>query len=354
MTKAPQSPRAPAKHLPVSPITYPLDPYTREGTPMTNCMICGRDSNKAFACQPCADTARSNLDGIATLARHLSAKRARVGTSWNLTTYSDAPAPNRWRTDDSQQFGGVRARAVFAQGSEGLAYDPRVTDVANRVKNDLIGTVKVICESGRADIPARASLAELARFIKPHVDWLRWQQEAPTDFGQIERAHADLERLFDRVPDQVFLGDCHTDTEYGPCIEPLYAPKPAAGKEMVATVSCRRCNAQHETADRRAELMAAVDDYHGTAREISALLRNLAGDDVTVRMIYAYRSHGLVTAVGQRTERDKMGRQRDVDVFSIGAVRQAVTLFRAKGKADQRRIRHDAQTPAVAQEMNNG
>lgn len=291
-----------------------------------NCPRCGRLCRAAYACKECAASAREHLQGIAYLSRHLGAKRAHVGTTWIEPTISEVRQV-KWRTDDGQSHTHYGLARNTPTGVEtGTTYDPRVTAVERRVGNHLLRIVKVIQENIHDGYPARNTIAGMAAFIAKHTGKLRLLESAPEDFRDIERAHTALEDLLDSPPAQLYLGLCYE----GDCTQALYVDAPAPGRSMAEYVRCRRCGTQHETKQRREQLMEGVNDYHGTAKEISRLLRLIGGADVSVKMIYSYAAHGLITQVGTRVEFDKMGRKRDAALYSIGAVRVAVEEMRDK------------------------
>lgn len=307
----------------------------RQDTPLTTtCPLCDRSIQGAYACTYCADTAADDLRGIAYLAPHLGAKRARHKTTWVEPTIA-VVREVKWRTDDNQNHTIPAAGHAPNGATASMPFDPRITAAGNTVANLLVTIVKEIWEEiDDSPIAGRLTIGALADHAARHTQKLRLLESAPDNFRRIQWARERLEHLLDSPPAQLYLGLCHE----GECVEPLYTDMPAPGVGMATIVRCRKCSTQHETEQRRETLMAGVNDYHGTAKEVSRLLRLIGGNDVSVKMIWSYAKHGLIHSVGTRTEYDTMGRPREAAVYSIGAVREAAET--TKAEREQKRKHH--------------
>lgn len=298
---------------------------------MTNACDCTRPCGDAFACQECARTARENLVHIADLAAALDEKRAKVRSSWDVSNLGAAKPVKRWRIDSSEHTT-FAARAGF-RPSTALGFDPRVGRVADRIQNGLVGIVRELPEPVQATLRRDAGPSEIARWLVHWVNEIRLQQAAGETFALISRMVGDLHRLFDNPPPALFLGECKMIGEDGDeCHESLYLD---ADKVTPAEVACPKCGISHDVAERRKTLMQGVDDYLGTAKEISRLLRQLAGSDVSERRIREYAGHGLLTRMGSRREYGRDGAARDVATYRIGDVRTIAETLQQR--RDERR-----------------
>ena len=60
-------------------------------------------------------------------------------------------------------------------------------------------------------IPGRVGAVTVARWLRGHLAWLATKPEGPEEFAFLKAAHDNLVRLFDRPPDQLYLGSCDTE-----------------------------------------------------------------------------------------------------------------------------------------------
>lgn len=273
----------------------------------------------AFACTRCRDTARGTLTHIADLMAAIDEKRARVRTNWAVSNIKTSKPAVKWRvtSGESQTFG---ARSGFAASSS-VSFDPRVTRVADRAKNALFGSVRMLNAEGWDSDPGAAGYA---RWLSRNVEAIRMRPGATEEFAAFEAIKGDLFALFDNPPDTLYLGRCSSDTEFGPCAEALYVENVLPMREAV---TCQHCQAEHVVAERRKELLTGVEDYLGTAKEISRLLRNLAGKDVSKQAISRYVQMGKLAQMGKRIEWDRSGRRVEAATYRIGAVRDLVAVL---------------------------
>ncbi|NUR80326.1 MAG: hypothetical protein HOP97_03975 [Terrabacter sp.] len=254
--------------------------------------------------------ARANLWNIAAFATWSDSKRARIGSAWSVgggSRVAETPVP----------------------------FDPRVSRVLVPIHNDLTGWARIVWDDApNYSEPAAVDTASVARWLVDYAAWFAGRQDGPDAFAAWERARLSLERLFDRPPDRVYLGRCGADTDYGPCSESLYLE---VGNQQ-PTVDCPRCTHGVVVADRRDQLAAGVENYLGTARELSRLLSLVLGEDANPRMLWAYAKHGLIQSHGVRVEFDTLGRRREVDTYRIGEVREAARML-AADEAQRKSVR---------------
>lgn len=293
---------------------------------MTNTCDCSRPCGDAYACHECTRTARENLVHITDLAAALDEKRAKVRSNWDVSNLGASKPARKWRTDDNQTL--THAAAPTFRPSSALGFDPRVSRVADQVHNGLVGIVRDMPRRTDEAPPYDAGSHQIARWLIGQVQEIRKQETAGDTFAIIGRLVSDLHHLFDNPPPALFLGECKMiDADGEECHESIYLD---ADKITSDTVACPRCGITHDVAERRKTLMQGVDDYLGTAKEISRLLRNIAGADVSPKMIHSYAAHGMLTKMGTRLEHDRDGRPRQATLYRIGQVRQAVQIVQAR------------------------
>lgn len=287
---------------------------------MTNTCDCTRPCGDAFACSDCTKAATDNLRHIADLASALSQKRAKVRSSWNLSDFSTSKPAVKWRTNTDQVV--TPSASPHFTPSNATHFDPRVSRVRDRVQNALVGIARdVLDHHDDGSLPRDASPAVIAHWLTGHVRWIRLQPDAKETFAMLGKICGELHHLFDNRPPTLFLGECKAEFEDGECTESLYLDQ---DKITSDTVDCPRCGITHDVAERRKTLMEGVDDYHGTAKEISRLLRNIGGTDVSTAAIARYVRMGKLASVGTRMEVRSDGQMIQVSVYRIGAVRELV------------------------------
>ena len=278
-----------------------------------NCPICSRQlSADRFVCRECEKTATADLSSIATFANWCDSKRARIGSTWSIG-------------------GGSRA------SERPIPFDPRVTLVIQPIHNDLAGWARIVWDEAPAATDEKIpglDTASVARWLVGHVSWMSTTEHAPTAFKAWERARISLEGLFDSPPEKVYLGPCNADTEFGPCPESLYKDV----EVQAATIPCPRCGRDVSVDDRRSELADDVENYLGTARELSRLLRLVLGEEASPKMLWAYARHGLIQSHGVRVEHDTLGRKREVPTYRIGEVREAARIV-ASDETERKAVR---------------
>lgn len=265
---------------------------------MTNphpCPECGKPlSPDAFVCKGCVSRARKQLLSIALLLPHADAKRARLGTNWKTGTVrraSETPLP----------------------------FDPRVTETVQAFTNWLITTARIIEDQTGTAWPADE--VALVLWVRERVQWCARQEWATDVTTATRHGHDRFCRVFDIPPEAYAIGQCGAEHEDGSvCKEYLAAP----AREGIH--KCPRCGQQHDVAKRRADLLEQAGDLHVTAQEATRLLR-LDGMDVDTRTVRAVVRHVPIEAGGSRPLRDIKGRVRQVMVYPLGSIRDAVKVL---------------------------
>lgn len=265
---------------------------------------CGKIAGDAYVCRDCGNEAREHLRIIGELAVHADGKRARVGAI------------------DYRTVGGIKQRETP------LPFDPRVSKVIAPIVTALQGTHDVVCEGKgwHLAVERPAGVATVCRWLTGHVDWLRTTPEGPEEFASFEVAASNLQRLFDRPPDRLYLGRCEavTDaTEDGietTCEAHVYVEH---ARDLPPQTTCHQCKAIIDVTQRREEFQDAVKMYQATMRELVHLAPLFLQGGVSRRTLHEWTRRGLLQSVGQRLERDKEGRERRTPTYRIGALATA-------------------------------
>ena len=263
-------------------------------------MDCGKPTGPdAYVCPDCVDQARKDLAVVADLLPLSPAKRARVGAIDYRTLGTPGPA------------------------EAPLPFDPRVSRVTDPICVGLLGTYHVVIEGRGAHLalPGRVGAVAVARWLGEHLDWLATRAEGAEELAFIEKARSNLERLFDRPPDALYLGECGRDLEDMVCREHVYVEN----KRPLATfATCRRCQGAVDVNERREIFAEQVKLYQATMRELVSLAPLfLAGDGVSQRTLKEWTRHGLLRPVGERVERNVRGEWRKVPTYRMGDLAEA-------------------------------
>lgn len=258
--------------------------------------------------------------------------------------------------------GGSPIGIVVRSADRGVGFNEQASDIARDLRLCLGGWVRVLredmprelrctlCGEPRARhaagpmpeaqdwIPAqppwpRDNLADLARWLIRHRRHVR-EHEAVADLHAELTWHiAAARRVIDRRPDKRYLGVCsaHLETIDGD----EYADPPVPTRDVIcdadlyaldghATITCRTCGTTHDVADRRAVLLAAIDDQLGTAAEIARALAAYADIDLRVERVRQWYSRGKIAQYPPRdSERSPRYRVGDVRALVDPAARKA-------------------------------
>jgi hypothetical protein len=231
------------------------------------------------------------------------------------------------------------AREGGRSSSKPLPFNDRAATVAHRVQLALAWWMREL-RDGEEEL-APADVVAVAAWLLERVDRVAVHPAGGRLARDVHRAVEDLRRAVDRPADRWFMGPCDTDgcteehllvgddgrarTERRPT--ELYA---VAGAE---TVTCGRCHAEYEIAERRAWLLAAAEDQLAHAELIGRAAPAL-GVEITPSKVRNYADRGRIVAHGK----DRHGRP----LYRVGdviAVAQEVLAKRSKGArhADSKR-----------------
>jgi hypothetical protein len=136
--------------------------------------------------------------------------------------------------------------------------------------------------------PPEHPTAVLALWLVGQLRWLRHRPEADEAYGDLADACQVLERVVDRPPDRIVVGQC-------PCGAYLYAVRGAA------QVTCGACGTPYAVDETRAMLRRSLDEALFTAAEIATLAGYLglqARRDMVRHRINVWATRGIVVSHG--------------------------------------------------------
>jgi hypothetical protein len=265
------------------------------------CVTCARPvPGTEYACTSCSGKARHHLDQIADLA-----------------------GPAR----DVAHGQTRRGPAVAGGHSSGLPINLSAGARLDAVANTLIGWVRVIARDrgGQLELTGEP-IADTARYLAGHVDWMRHQQWVAEAHNDFEAALRVLRGVVDGRPDRRWLGQCGTPTDDGACRTDLYTAAHAA------TAKCRTCGTEAVVADRRRQNEALARGYAYTAAEIAAAYPEIRAD-----RIRQWASRGRILPVGEHEGRPTY----DLGEVLDRAAQEAARLATEQAKRARRKATDD-------------
>lgn len=182
-----------------------------------------------------------------------------------------------------------------------LAFDVRASAVLGEVKSTLVGWVRVLAEDGGDTWPDDTAEA-CARWLLARICALRTHPAAGDIATEIADLHKAAGKAIDRNADRWFAGPCDQ------CGAVLY------GRPHQPKVRCKAagCGAEYDTADRRAVLCEAAQDYLLTIPEMMRALPGLTGQGLSDATMRTWRHRGRLVSHGTTP----LGR----DLFRVGDV----------------------------------
>ena len=222
-----------------------------------------------------------------------------------------------------------------------LPFNAHASEKAWKLRNTLSGWVRVIAEETGADLPVD-TLADMARWLRPRVGWLRHHKAGGEAVDEIEDAVKDARRAIDRKPDLWYAGPCNAAIDSADACEcschisgafsrPCDVPggcgmghrTDSCDAELYAhpgayNVICRDCGTIYDVAARREWLFDALSDQLFNAAEMGRLMVYL-GWGVRDSTIRGYAKKGLIGAHGMDARHNPTYRLGDViDVAANG------------------------------------
>lgn len=179
---------------------------------------------------------------------------------------------------------------------------------AAELKTALVTWAQVVHSEAGAVLPGDDTIAGVARWLRPHVGWLRYHEAGQEAVDGICDAVAAGWRAVDRPADTLYAGPCD-------CGVDLYARLDAS------YVTCR--SEVHEDGplawpveERRRWLLKSAEDVLATTSEISRALTRYQ-QPVTPAAVDGYVRRGRLVRRGERLE---PGRRKPVALYRLGDV----------------------------------
>lgn len=263
---------------------------------------CGKPlRDNALLCHKCTGRLRRDLGDIGGLAEEVETTRLRQSRT------------------GGQAIGGGHS------SDRPLPYDDRPVLRARRLREVCREWAGFVVEHRGTPWP-RDLLGDYGVFLLGQVDWLRHRDEAPAMFDALTGAIGRVRGSIDRRADRVYAGPCGAmdyaeDGSLILCSQPC--PGDVYGRPWAKTATCATCGAEHDTADRRLWLLAAVEDQLAHVALLSKALSNL-GRPVADPTIRSWVSRGRLVAHGEDPHGRALYRVGDVlDLIALDAERQA-------------------------------
>ena len=264
---------------------------------MTECRCSRIINDDAFVCRECAKGARKDLVEVAYFLAHVDEKRARYTTNWRHGTIGRSP-------------------------EKPLPYDPRVGRVLSPIRNRLTTWARIHAEEHPDREHPPTDLQAIAEWLADFTEWATGKPWAHDAFDQYQASHDDLKRLFDNPPDQEAIGICSAWVD-----DETQCPEVLAADKGATTHTCPKCGHVHDVKKRREVLLDAADDFTVTVTESVKMLRTTDRHNVEPRLIRALIRYVPILDSGTRPERDIKGRTRHVNVYPLGAIRDALDIY---------------------------
>lgn len=203
-----------------------------------------------------------------------------------------------------------------------LPYDPRATEAAAVLKSALVGWVRELLSWHTEEWPAD-DLPSIAVWLLARVERLAMHHAAGEAVDVICSAVRSAIRLVDRPPDLLFAGQCGNVLDGQVCETGLYARPDAA------RVRCHGCDRIYDMADRRADMLDAVEGMLFRAADMAHVLTSL-GWPCTQGQIRQWASRGRVVAHGVDGQAHP--------VYRVSEVRERLVVAREREQAKRERM----------------
>lgn len=180
-----------------------------------------------------------------------------------------------------------------------IAYDERIAKVTKHLRDAMTEWASIIVRGTGAE-PPPPGLAQLAAWLRRHVGWIRYHEDALDAYTDITDGVRDARRAIDRPADKLYAGPCDE------CGEDLYASLDAS------YVVCHNTEGHAsgdewvwEVTERRRWLLDSARDVLASGTEISRALTRYA-QPVTPSALRGYVHRGALIARGERIEGGRM------------------------------------------------
>ncbi len=140
-----------------------------------------------------------------------------------------------------------------------------------------------------------ATTAEAAQWLATFPGLLAEHPAAGEMYSDVTGIVARIQRVIDRPPDKVYVGQCGADLLEDEDGEPRLCERDLYANPNRAWVECPDCGGSWDVADRKQFLLQAVEDQLATPSEISRALSRL-NEPVSASMIRGYAHRGSLNS----------------------------------------------------------
>lgn len=250
---------------------------------------CGQPVDGAYLCGSCTTSIWNTLDLVPDVLAELDVARTRQARLTGGGRTTGRPLP--WNDAAS------RARAEI---------EHRLWSLVSACADAGIRSGE---ETHREPWPEFGDDQDASRWLMCRVEAIARVPWAPDALGLVRAANRGW-KLVDHPPERVFAGPC------GLCGEDLYA---TPGEPVVV---CAACRTPEDVEERRAFLLAKVDDQLVTATEMARALTTL-GQPVTPERIRQWKHRGRILARGSNLAGVPLYRVGDVVSLLVAEVERS-------------------------------
>lgn len=211
---------------------------------------------------------------------------------------------------------GQRAKRGAGRGDNGLPWNDAASQALDALRNELVGTVRILTEAHRLDWPSDTPAA-MSRWLLTHIQLLAHDDAWTQTLRDLRSIEGDVLRIVDNPPALVFLGYCKAETIAGTdltmrieeCGGPVYA------RDGQPEGKCLVCRRSYDVAASREVLEKALDDMLVTAKQVAMLATYLGIEQPRQRV------RKLVNTWHERKRILAKGSLDGVPAFRYGEVR---------------------------------
>ena len=270
---------------------------------MSDCLVCTSPAGDTNLCRSCTDRLKIDLRAVPDLAADLEITLSR----------QDAVSPPN----------GPRATTAP------LAYKPRASESLFTLRHTLGAWSVDIADRRDVDLDLRTTV-DMSQFLLRHLHTIRIHHNAGQMVDEVDYAISEARKAIDTPLDRrVFVGPCDlrtadeddTDDDHR-CREPLYA------QPWQDTITCPVCSSEWDVAERRAWLLANVEDEVQTIPTLVSLIVSLLpreqAEGINVNAVQNLARSGRLRWVSMDSHKRRRYRVRDVLNHFLGQ-RQAAS-----------------------------
>lgn len=272
---------------------------------------CGKPvADNAYACAHCARQLRTALQTIVELSGDLQnavTRQTAMGSRSEARSTAERPPPFDPKASEvaADLRNTVTTWVRHIDDERGLTWPER--PIIGPLECDIVEPLCAHASCARIRASRRPpTIADTARWLSGHVEWIRHRREAPEVIGDLRRVARRLAVTVDRPADRVYIGRCGGLEDPNGCQADLYA-RPGAD-----TVQCRECGNVWGVPEQRKWLLDVAKDQLATATEISRFLTQNREHPVAASTIRWFASKGRIAARGHNQLKRPVYRVGDV------------------------------------------